>query len=83
MAKNYPKISINYSLCTTPYDCKKCLLICPQAVFQVRPIKQIKFQETDKKEPGSFKLTDDYRDKCVVCNRCMEVCPNKALKIIY
>jgi len=83
LSKKYPEILVNSDLCTTPYECKKCIRICPQAVFQVRPAKMVKFQETDASEPGSFRIRVDYGDKCTVCNRCVDVCPNKAVQIVY
>ena len=76
-----PKISIDYTKCTTPFDCKKCLQICPQGVFWVLPVKNVKFQETDAKEPGAWKLTVQYRVLCTDCGRCVEVCPVDALTI--
>ncbi|MEW6274631.1 MAG: 4Fe-4S dicluster domain-containing protein [Bacillota bacterium] len=79
----YPDILWDKEKCKTPFDCKRCLQICPQAVFSVRPVKQVKFKETDPKEPGSYFITPTYRDKCIICNRCIEVCPEKALKIIF
>jgi formate hydrogenlyase subunit 6/NADH:ubiquinone oxidoreductase subunit I len=79
----YQHFMIDYEKCITPYACKKCLQICPQAVFAVKPVKTEKFKETDKNEPGSFKLTVDYGDKCTVCNQCVEICPVNALKVTY
>lgn len=75
------RIGINYEKCTTPFDCKKCLQICPQAVFQAMPVKQVKFQETDAKEPGAWRLVVGYGDKCTICDRCRKVCPVDALTI--
>ncbi len=77
----YPRITIDHEKCTTPFDCKKCLLVCPQAVLEVYPIKVEKFKETDKKEPGAYKLVGFYRDKCTMCNKCIEVCPVDAITI--
>lgn len=76
-----PKISIDHTKCTTPFDCKKCLLACPQGVFWVLPVKVVKFQETDKKEPGAWKLTVQYRAMCTGCGDCVEVCPVDALAV--
>jgi len=81
--KSYPKIEIDATKCTTPFDCKKCLVACPQAIFQVQPVKIEKFKETNKKEPGTYVLTAFYRDKCVVCEDCIKVCPVDAIKITY
>ena len=79
----FPIIDIDYEKCTVPFDCKKCLQICPQAVFEVYPIKQEKYKETDPKEPGAYKLVPSYRRKCTVCDQCIEVCPVDALKITF
>jgi formate hydrogenlyase subunit 6/NADH:ubiquinone oxidoreductase subunit I len=75
------KIYIDGNKCKTPYACKKCLQICPQAVFQVRVNKMVKYEETNPYEPESFILYVGFMDKCVGCNRCLEVCPEKALQI--
>lgn len=81
--KKYLKIEIDATKCTTPFDCKKCLIACPQAIFQVHPVKVEKFKETDKKEPGAYMLTTFYLDKCIVCEDCIKVCPVDAIKITY
>jgi len=78
----YPEIKIDHSKCLTPFDCKKCLRICPQAVFEVFPVKVERFKETDKKEPGSYRLQGFYRDKCTLCNKCVEICPVNAITIV-
>ena len=76
-----PKIGIDYAKCTTPFDCKKCLQICPQGVFWVLPVKNVRFQETDAKEPGAWKLIVQYRALCTNCGQCVEVCPVDAITI--
>jgi NAD-dependent dihydropyrimidine dehydrogenase PreA subunit len=76
-----PKIEIDESKCLTPFVCKKCLQVCPHAVFAVAPKEVLRFKETDPQEPGSYRLFVVYRDKCVVCNDCVEVCPVNAIKI--
>jgi NADH-quinone oxidoreductase subunit I len=75
------KITIDYDRCQTPYDCKKCLQICPQAVFRTVNLKMEKWKESDQKKPGTFRLEVAYGDKCVVCDQCIEVCPVDALRI--
>jgi len=77
----YPRIEIDHSKCTAPFDCKKCLQACPTAVFHVEAVKVEKYRETDKKEPGTYVLSSPYRDKCTVCNKCIEVCPVDAITI--
>ena len=76
-----PKITIDDTKCTTPFDCKKCLQVCPQGVFWVLPAKVVKFRETDAKEPGAWKLTVQYRAMCPNCGKCVEVCPVDAITI--
>jgi ferredoxin len=77
----FPIIKIDYKKCTTPFDCKKCLQECPQAVFFVMPIKEEKFKETDPKEPGAYMLVAPYRRKCIACDICIDVCPVDAITI--
>lgn len=77
----FPIINVDHSKCTTPFDCKLCLQKCPQAVFEVIPIKMTKFKETDPKEPGSYRLMTTYRRKCTACGKCVEICPNDAITI--
>jgi ferredoxin len=38
-------------------------------------------EETDKHEPGNYRLRVAFRDRCSACNRCVEVCPEDALTI--
>ena len=76
-----PRISVDHSKCTTPMACRKCLLICPQAVFVVRVEKMTKFVETDIHEPGAYRVRPLFQDKCVVCDDCRTVCPVHALTI--
>ena len=77
----YPDIHIDKSKCTVPFDCKRCLQVCPQAVFTMEAVKVERGKETDPKEPGAYNLEAPYRDKCVMCNDCIEVCPVSALTI--
>ena len=79
----FPVIKIDKEKCLTPFDCKKCLQICPQAVFEVHPIKQEKYKETDPKEPGAYRLFATYRRKCTVCDKCIDVCDEGAITISY
>jgi len=76
------KLEIDHTKCTTPFYCKKCLQVCPQAVFFVRETKVERFKETDPKVPGNYVLTTFYIDKCTGCGDCLTVCPVSALKII-
>ena len=76
-----PTIKIDRDRCTTPFDCKRCLRICPTAVFSVHALKNERGRETDKTVPGNYALGTSYRDQCTACMKCVEVCPVDALKI--
>ena len=77
----FPQIDIDHDRCTTPFACKRCLQVCPTAVFKVFATKMVRLVETDKHEPGAYKLVVGYRDKCTGCDLCVDVCPVDALKV--
>ena len=79
----FPNIVVDHQKCTTPFDCKRCLEICPQAVFEVGAVKIEKFKEADKKEPGTWKVFPTYRDKCTGCEECVKICPVDAITLSY
>ena len=74
-----PAIKIDQQRCLTPFACKRCIQICPTAVFGVFETKMVRMEETDKFEPGNYRLRVIYRDKCSGCNQCVDVCPEHAL----
>ena len=76
-----PRITIDHAKCTTPMVCRKCLQICPQAVFTVQVVKMVKYVETDIHEPGAYRVRPLFLDKCVVCDDCRAACPVGALTI--
>jgi ferredoxin len=76
-----PLIEIDRERCTTPFACKKCLQICPTAVFGVHETRMVRLEETDKYAPGTYRLRVVYRDRCSGCNRCVEICPEGALTV--
>ena len=78
----FPLIEIDETRCLVPFYCKKCLQICPQAVFRVTVVKMEEGRETDPREPGAYRLEALYLDKCTTCGDCVEVCADGALKIV-
>lgn len=76
-----PKITIDYSRCTIPFDCKLCLRTCPTSVFRVETLKSERGKETNKKEPGAYKVEPWFRDRCTTCMDCVRVCPVDAITI--
>ncbi|GAB4323514.1 MAG: hypothetical protein Kow0010_04870 [Dehalococcoidia bacterium] len=78
-----PIIKIDQQRCTTPFACKRCIQACPTAVFAVFETKMVRLEETDKYEPGTYRLRVAYRDKCSGCNLCVEICPEHALSLEF
>jgi ferredoxin len=76
-----PKIDIDRTKCTVPFWCKKCLQVCPQLVFQVYCMQLERLRESDPRQPGIYEVTAVRRDKCNMCNKCVDACPEQALSI--
>ena len=78
-----PKITIDQEKCTVPFLCKRCLLICPEAVFSVHRVmaKEERLKEMDPRIDGNYIVGAHYVNKCTLCNKCIEVCPVDAIKI--
>ena len=83
MGRKFPKITIDLEKCTVPFLCKKCLQICPTAVFRVSRVmaKEKRLEEMDPRIDGNYALFASRRDKCTICNLCLDVCPVDAIKI--
>jgi len=83
MGRKFPRITIDLEKCTVPFLCKKCLQICPEAVFHVTRVmsKEKRLEEMDPRVDGNYVLFASRRDKCTGCNLCVEVCPVDAIKI--
>jgi len=82
-APKFPIIDIDLEKCTTPFDCKKCLDVCPTVVFMVAAVKVEKGRETNPKEPGAYAIHAPHRDKCTGGGDCVEVCPVDAITITF
>lgn len=76
-------ITIDYARCIIPFECKRCLFVCPSTVLSVDAVKVEKFKETDPKEPGAYMLLPLYRDRCIGCMECVRVCPEDAIKVKF
>lgn len=81
--RKFPIITIDHEKCTVPFLCKKCLQICPELVFHVERVlvKEERLKEMDPRVDGTYELSAPRRDKCISCDKCVEVCPVAALKI--
>jgi ferredoxin len=83
IGRKFPKITVDLEKCTVPFMCKKCLQICPEACFNVSRVmqKEERLKEMDPRIPGNYVLFGARRDRCTVCNKCIDVCPVDAIKI--
>ena len=83
MGRKFPTISVDVEKCTVPFLCKKCLQVCPMAVFNVTRVmsKEKRLEEMDPRIDGNFVLSAPRRDKCTVCNLCIDVCPVDAITV--
>ncbi len=83
MGRKFPRIEIDQEKCTVPFLCKKCLTVCPTAVFSVGRVmsREKRLEEMDPRIDGNYALAAPQRDKCIVCNLCIDVCPVDAIKI--
>jgi NAD-dependent dihydropyrimidine dehydrogenase PreA subunit len=83
MGRKYPQITIDQEKCTIPFMCKICLQICPMAVFNVGRVmsREKRLEETDPRIDGNYVLRVSRRDKCTMCNLCVEACPIHAITI--
>ncbi len=81
--RKFPKITIDREKCTVPFLCKKCLQVCPTTVFNVRgsPTRKERLKELDPRIDGNYILHAVRRDKCTICNTCIDICPLDAIKI--
>lgn len=75
----YPKIEINYELCTNPEDCRKCVQVCPPSVLNIT------FTDEDFHEPKNWIIDPAFPQLCEGnnCSRCINICPLKAISISF
>ncbi len=83
MGRKFPTIKVDLEKCTVPFLCKKCLQICPTAVFSTSRVmsKEKRLEEMDPRIDGNYVLGASRRDKCTGCNLCIDICPVDAIRI--
>ena len=70
-----PKIKIDYNKCKKPEDCRKCLNVCPTAVFNLY------FTDKDHHDPKNWKVDAVFPQLCTNCQACIEICSQNAITI--
>ena len=78
-----PKITVDQTKCTVPFWCKKCFEACQNIVFSTYCRKPERLKEADPRQPGVYGMLAVRRDKCNLCNKCIDVCPENAITITY
>lgn len=78
MRGSIPHVEVDQDKCETPYECKICLQICPQAVFSVVPTQVERLVETN---PEGYEVKATFVDKCILCMDCADACPENAIKV--
>ncbi len=60
-----------------PTGCKRCLEVCPTALFGVVPAQ--------KRIPGaapiSYRIEVTWPEQCIGCGACINACPHDAIRI--
>jgi ferredoxin len=69
------KIKIDHTKCTKPEDCRKCLQVCPPAIFIINS------PEKYSNDPKEWRIDVVFTDLCTKCYECINVCPMDAIEI--
>ncbi|RDE15262.1 MAG: ferredoxin [Candidatus Thorarchaeota archaeon] len=69
------KIVVDYDKCKDPRICKKCLQICPPAIFILYSPDYI------NNDPTDWRVDVAFTDLCTRCNQCVDICPLDAITI--
>ncbi len=77
--RQLPKIEIDQDKCISPMKCGKCLRVCPGGVVLLSvPKYNEKFRECSYDD---FTVIVHNRPACIVCKKCVEVCPVNCIKV--
>lgn len=83
------EITINRERCRfslyDPLGCRRCLEICPVAVFATRPIQKRDFSvpKEQRVDPTLWTLTTPWEDYCDGCGACLRECQFSAISITF
>ena len=74
--KNHYQIDWSSDKCTNPFECEKCLRVCPEAVFAL--------YAPDRQEgvaPDKYVIAPALQYFCTGCGACTDVCPKDAITL--
>jgi NAD-dependent dihydropyrimidine dehydrogenase PreA subunit len=80
------RIAIDHSVCgdgnrIDPRSCGACLRACDPAVFLLH--QSVGAKEPDPLDPQVWRITPLYPSLCTRCMKCVEVCPEKAIRVSW
>ncbi len=75
MGKGKVKIKIDYTKCTQPTECRKCVNLCPEGVFMLF------FTDKDFRNPTHYIVDAVLAQLCNYCKKCIEICPENAISL--
>lgn len=73
-----PRPQINYNACL---GCGECAASCPAKTITMMKIDKAEKYEKNAKHARPSKVPVIFRDKCINCFCCQELCPHRAVKI--
>lgn len=62
-------------LCGDPRNCKRCMTVCPLALFIMYPPDYV------SNDPQEWRIDVAFTDLCTRCGKCTAICPKQAIRI--
>jgi len=75
MGKGKVKIKIDYTKCTNPKECRKCVNLCPAGVFMLY------FTDKNFYTPENYIVDPVLSQLCTYCEKCIQICPEDAISL--
>jgi Na+-translocating ferredoxin:NAD+ oxidoreductase RNF subunit RnfB len=72
------EITINTDVCTSPYNCMKCITVCPMNILVLKP----KYRDSSSAF-DNYEVSAIFKKLCNGCMKCVEVCPKHCLQIEF